>query len=54
MPGFYRQTSAEDWQPIEILGRRSDGLWVLREVGKRWPGIILARTVDIRVPAGRA
>lgn len=53
MPALYRQHAGDDWQEVELLGRHRSGKLVLREVGKRWPGVWLASLDAVRVPASQ-
>lgn len=47
-PAVWRPTAA-GWEDCEILGCL-DGQYVIREVGKIWPGVAL--TPQIRIPVG--
>jgi hypothetical protein len=49
MKAVYRPTPDADWQDCEILGSVG-GNYVIREVGKVWPGVAL--TPHVRIPAG--
>lgn len=49
MKAVYRPTPDADWQDCEILGSVG-GNYVVREVGKIWPGVAL--TPHVRIPAG--
>lgn len=45
----YRRTRADDWMPVEVIGQHADGRLVLREVGRRYPGVLLADVSQIRL-----
>ena len=47
-PAVWRPTAA-GWEDCEILGC-IDGQYVVREVGKVWPGVAL--TPQVRIPVG--
>lgn len=50
MSALYRRQPGEDWQAVEIVGRHSQsGGWIVREVARLWPGIILAWPDQVRV-----
>lgn len=46
---LYRANAADDWADVEIVSRHRSGALVLREVGKKFPGVWLARSHEVRV-----
>lgn len=54
VPALWRDRPTDDWREVELLGRHRSGALVLREVGKLWPGVWLASTDAVRVPASHA
>lgn len=51
LQALYRERPSADWIEVELLGRHRSGKLVLRELGKLWPGLMLAPVEDVRVPA---
>jgi hypothetical protein len=51
LAGVYRSADSEPWQDVEIVGYQRGGL-VLREVGKVYPGVLIAPLDRVRI-AGR-
>ena len=47
--GVYRRGPRRPWRDVEIVGRHPDGDWILREIGKLWPGVWLARGDQVRL-----
>lgn len=48
-PAVYKPVPGGSWEDCEILGC-VDGNYVVREVGKIWPGVAI--TPHVRIPAG--
>lgn len=48
-PALYRTGYGEPWQDVELLSRTGN-TFVLREVGKLWPGIIVASLDQVGFP----
>lgn len=46
---LWRQSSREDWQPIDLLAVHQGGQLVVRETGRFWPGIFLASPDQVRL-----
>lgn len=40
---YRRERTVSDWIAVEIIERRANGDAVLRELGKLWPGVWIAR-----------
>lgn len=49
---FYGESAGDDWRECEIIAARSDGLLILRELGKPLPGVWLASRAQVRVLVG--
>lgn len=51
MSALYREDAGWDWYDVEIVARRSDGYFIVREVGRLLPGVWLASIDQLRVAA---
>ena len=49
-PALYRESSSQQWRDVEILGVTLGAEYVIREVGRLWPGIAFATADQIRLP----
>jgi len=48
-PALYRPDITQPWQDVEIVSRSGD-TFVLREVGKLWPGVFRATLQQVGLP----
>lgn len=47
---LYRESTSEQWREVEIIGRTLRAEYVIREVGRIWPGVAFATADQLRIP----